>query len=276
MTRPAPGIECPAVHSPDAETPADIVDVPDAPGLWRLLVTDTWSRETAPTIAIEVFRRLHDAGQPDPYDSALLLCTDWRWQRTSARVLAGIIDTGILDQTDLDRLAEEWLCSDKVTYRHPLGWIGSTFTEFDLGPPGSRRAPRPRTVHLDPNTPATAERHIWPPLRKWAAQHLLTRNRATPADVLGRARALPAHDGAAVVTGAVHAADQLHPEQARTVVDAALSWGHKAPRKAALEHLTARGEHDRVLAIAANDSDASIRAWGRKQSTDAIQSSLFD
>jgi hypothetical protein len=104
---------------PDDEAPAGIVDAPDVPALWRLLVT-TRSREVAQAIAIEVLRRLQDAGQPDPYDSALLMCTDWRWRRTSGRVLAGIIDTGILDEAGLDRLAEELLWSDKVKYDHPL------------------------------------------------------------------------------------------------------------------------------------------------------------
>lgn len=76
---------------------------------------------------------------------------------------------------------------------------------------------------------------------------------------------------------AVHAAGELNPEQARRVVDAALRWGQKAPRKAALERLIAWGETDRAQALAADDPDASIRAWGRKLHADvATQSSLFD
>lgn len=277
LTSAAPGIECRAVWSPDDEAPADVVDVPDAQALWRLLVTVTLTREVAPTVAIEVFQRLHGAGAPDPFESALLLCTDWRWRRTSARVLAGIVETEILDETDLDRLAEELLWSDKVRYRHPLGWIGSTFLEFDLGVSGGRRAPRPRKVHVDPNTPATAERHVWPPLRKWAAQRVLARSRAAPTDVLEHARTLAPQDGAAVVTGAVHAADELSPERARAVVDVAVRWGQKAPRKAALERLAAWGESNRAHALAADDPDASIRAWGRKlRAGGAIQSSIFD
>lgn len=195
--------------SPDEQPPADVADAPDAQQLWRLLVTVPHGRELAPTVAVDTFRRLHDAGQPEPVDSALLLCTDWRWQRTSARVLAGIVATGILDNAEQDRLAEELLWSDRVRYVHPLGWIGSTFIEFDLDAPQEQR-----TVRADPSTPVTAERHVWPPLRSWAAERVLVRNQAAPADVLARARALPARDGAAVVTGAVHAADELDPGQA--------------------------------------------------------------
>ncbi len=259
----------------DEESPADVADAPDAQQLWRLLVTATGGREQAPSVAIDTFQRLHDAGQPQPVDSALLLCTDWRWRRTSARVLAGILATGILDDEQQDRLAEELLWPDKARYVYPLGWLGSTFIEIDL--PSVSSAPRQRTVHADPKTPVTAERHVWPPLRSWAAERVLARHRAAPTDVLARARELPARDGAAAVTGAVHAADELDPEQARTIVDAALRWGHKTPRKAALEQLTTWGEHDRAHALAADDADAAIRAWGQKLHTEAAsQSSLFD
>lgn len=261
--------------SDDEESPPDVTDAPDAQQLWRLLVTVPRARELAPTVAVDTFRRLHDAGQPEPDESALLLCTDWRWQRTSARVLAGIMATEILDDAEQDQLAEVLLWSDKVQYMYPLGWIGSTFIEIDLDALPGQRAPQQRTVHVDPNTLVTAERQVWPPLRSWAAERVLARNQAAPPDVLARARELPPHDGAAVVTGAVRAADELDQEQARIVVDVALQWGHKAPRKAALEQLIAWGEPDRARTLAANDRDASIRAWGRKSDV-PTQSSLFD
>jgi hypothetical protein len=111
--------------------PPDVVDVPDAQQLWRLLVTMPLGRELPPAVAVDTFRRLHDAGQPEPVDSALLLCTDGRWKRTRAQVLGGIVATGILDDAKQDRLADELLWSDQVRYTHPLGWFGSAF-EFDL------------------------------------------------------------------------------------------------------------------------------------------------
>jgi len=257
--------------------PPDVAEVTDAQELWRLLVTVPGGPELAPTVAVDAFRRLHEAGQPGRVDSALLLSTDWRWRRTSARVLAGILETGILDEVDQDRLAEDLLWSDKVPYVHPLGWIGASFTEFEIVAPRQQRSPRQRTARVDPSTPVTRERSVWPPLRSWAAERVLVRDRAAPAHVLERARELPARDGAAVVTGAVHAADDLDPEEARTVVDVALRWGHKTPRKAALERMIASGDADRAQALAANDPDASIRGWGRKLRTNvAVQRHLFD
>jgi len=258
------------VRPPDEEPP-DVAEVPDARQLWRLLVTVPFGRELAPDVAVDTFRRLHDAGQPEPVDSALLLCTDWRWRRTSARVLGGIVATGLLDDAQQDRLAEELLWSDQVRYTHPVGWFGSTVIEIDLD------TGRQRNVRVDPRKPMTTERQVWPPLRTWAAERVVARNRAIPADVLARARALPAREGVAVVTGVVHAADELDPEQARMVVDTALQWTHKAPRKAALEQLTAWGEDDRAEALAASDPDAAIREWGRKRHMDVpTQGSLFD
>ena len=51
-------------------------------------------------------------------------------------------------------------------------------------------------------------------------------------DILEHARSLPARDAAAAVTGAVRVhADDLSEDQARTMLDAALAWGHKDPAK---------------------------------------------
>jgi hypothetical protein len=82
-----------------------------------------------------------------------------------------------------------------------------------------------------------------------------------------------APDGAAVITGTVHAAT----EQARTVIDIALRWSHKTPRRAALKQLVTWGEHNRARALAADDSDPTIRAWGRTLRPEVDpQTSLFD
>lgn len=261
------------MRSHDDQTRADVADAPDAQRLWRLLVTTAGGRKLEPSVAIDTFRRLHDAGQPGQADSALLLCTDWRWRSSSGRVLAGILATGILDDDQQDGLAQQLLWPDKVDYVHPLGWLGDTFIEFDLTSGTSRQ----RKVRADPNTQVTTERQVWPPLRSWAASRVLARELAAPTDVLARARELPARDGAAVVAGAMNAADELGPEQARTVVDAALRWSHKTPRKAALEQLVRWGEDDRAHALAADDPDATIRAWGRNLRTETpTQDSLFD
>ncbi len=251
---------------------AEISDVTDALGLWRRLVSGAHSRPLPSAVAVDAFRRVHRGGASGAFDSALLLCTDWRWRRVSAQVLAGIAESGILDDDDQDRLADTLLWQERVHYRHPIWWIGTSFVEYHLGAPQAGRR-----IRLDPDTLATADRSVWPPLRTWAAGHVLRRSRAAADDVLQHARSLPARDAAAVVTGAVRVADALDDDQARTVLTAALDWGHKAPRKAALERLLACGDDELVQALAADDPDASIRQWASEQlANKATQSGLFD
>lgn len=254
------------------EASIEISDISDPLSLWRRLVSGAIGGSVLPAVAVDVFRRLHGGGEPGAFDSALLLCTDWRWRGGSAKVISGIVESGILDDGDQDRLADVLLWQEQVHYRHPIWWIGTTFVEYDLESPGPGR-----TVRVDPNTLATANRSVWPPLRTWAAARLLSRHHASASDVLEWARSLPARDAAAVVTGAVRVVDTLDDDQARTVVDAALTWGHKQPRKAALEWLLLDGEDGLVHKLAGNDPDTSIRRWADKQLGDkATQGNLFD
>jgi hypothetical protein len=252
--------------------PTEICDITDALSLWQRLVSGAIGRPLPPAVAVDAFRRLHRGGEPGALDSALLLCTDWRWYGVSANVIAGIVDSGILGDDDQDRLADLLLWHEQVHYRHPVWWLGTTFVEYDLDSPGPGR-----TIRVNPNTPTTTRRPVWPPLRTWAAGRILARHRTSAGDVLDHARSLPARDAAAVVTGAVRVVDDLDPDQARSVLNAALAWGHKAPRKAALERLLADGEHDLVQTLTDNDPDASIRRWADKQLSDTrTQGSLFD
>lgn len=256
----------------DHPVPMDISDITDALSLWRRLVSGTFGRPLPPAVAVDAFRLLHRGGEPGAFDSALLLCTDWRWRRVSAQVIAGIADSGILDNDDQDRLADTLLWQERVHYRHPIGWIATSFVEYDLDSPVPGRR-----IRVDPNTPSTADRNVWPPLRNWAAGRILSRRRAPVGDVLQHARSLPASDAAAVVTGALRVADALDEDQARTLLNTALAWGHKAPRKAALERLLTGGDDELVQTLADNDPDASIRRWASEQlANKATRGGLFD
>jgi hypothetical protein len=175
----------------------EIGDITDALSLWRRLVSGATGGAAQPDVAVDAFRRVHRGGEAGAFDSALLLCTDWQWRTVSAKVIAGIVDSGILDDDDQDRLADTLLWQEHVHYRHPIWWIGADFVEYDLDSPGPGR-----TIRVDPNTPTTAHRSVWPPLRAWAAGRVLSRRRASVGDVLEHARSLPARDAAAAVTGA--------------------------------------------------------------------------
>ena len=180
-----------------------------------------------------------------------------------------------LGDDEQDELAQRLLWPDRVNYTHPTGWLGTTFVEVELGDGRSGREFRTRQVHIDPTIPMDTPRNVWPPLRRWAASRVLVSRLAEPDALIEHARRLPAHDGAAVITGAVDAADHLPPQQARAVVDIAIGWGHKSPRKAALERLCSWGETERAHAAAATDPDASLRRWGANLGHDA-QAGIFD
>lgn len=253
----------------------DLYDAASAEQLWRLLVTRPSLGELAPSVAVELFTTHHGNEAPGAVDTALLLCTDRRWRRTSAAVLAGILAVRALGENELDELAQRLLWSDRVIYTHPTGWFGSTFLEFEIGEGRPGQGLGPRKVHIDPTIAMSTPRHVWPPLRKWAASRVLVSRLAEPDSLIEHARTLPARDGAAVITGVVEAADHLPPQQANAVVAIALGWGHKSPRKAALERLCSWGETERAREAAATDRDASLRGWGANLGHDA-QAGLFD
>jgi len=189
-----------------------------------------------PPVAVETFRRLHQSGEQGAFDSALLLCTDWRWHSVSANVISGIVDSDILDESRPGPARRRAAVAEAAALTGtPCGGSARPPSNTNLDSPGPGR-----TVRLDPNTPTTAHRQVWPPVRTWAASRVLKRHRASADDVIEYARSSPARDAAAVVTGAVRAVDDLDPDQARSVLNAALTWGHKAPRKAALERLLVR------------------------------------
>jgi hypothetical protein len=247
----------------------------DAEQLRRLLVTRPGGRELPASVAVEAFAAHHGDGKgADPVDTALLLCTDWRWQRFSARVLAGILAADAMDAAEVDELAQRLLWPDRVIYMHPTGWFGSTFIETDIT--DRRRRQAKRTVYVDPNTPMESPRSVWPPLRRWSAARVLSSHLAEPQAVIDRARSLPRADAAAVMTGAVDAVDCLSVATARVVVDVALGWRHKSARKVALERLSACGETERAYALAARDPDASLRRWATKLAAEGGPATLFE
>jgi hypothetical protein len=102
----------------------------------------------------------------------------------SANVIAGIVDSGILGDDDLDRLADVLLWHEQVSYRHPFWWLGTTFVEYDLDSPGPGR-----TIRVDPNTPrpraVPCGRRCGPGLPA-ASSHDIERQRATCSITRGR------------------------------------------------------------------------------------------
>ena len=138
----------------------EVADIKDALTLWRRRSVPSAGPQPQ-AVAVDAFRRLHRGGEAGALDSALLLCTDRQWHTASAKVIAGIVDSGILDDDDQDRLADTLLWNERVLCRHPILVDRHHLCRIfflDSPAPG-------RTMRVDANTPTTAHRSVWPPLR---------------------------------------------------------------------------------------------------------------
>src|SRR5581483_3401528 len=122
--------------------PEDVVAIltaatPDE--LWRWLVLHPHLRAFPnPTDAVAALRRLH-RGRPDgAVRTAGLLCTDHRWRRVTAPLIAAVEQSGLLADAELDELADGFLWSDQYRCPVPEVWIRDRTVTLDgpALPPG--------------------------------------------------------------------------------------------------------------------------------------------
>ncbi|MCV7150606.1 hypothetical protein [Mycolicibacterium pyrenivorans] len=122
------------VHPESAEFAA----ITDSLTLWRLLVSGTLSRPLPPGIAIDTFQRLHGGGEPGACDSPCCCAPTGAGVGSARKVIAGVVETGILGDDGQGRLANTVLRQKRVHYRHPIWWIDTSFVESDLSSPPDR------------------------------------------------------------------------------------------------------------------------------------------
>ena len=70
-------------------------------------------------------------GEPPVSFVALMLCTCRRWDRVTSRLIAAVEDSGLLDSTGLDELAESFLSHEQVI-AYPLAWVSPQWLEVDV------------------------------------------------------------------------------------------------------------------------------------------------
>lgn len=230
----------------------------DPEELWRALVVYPGRSTTHHWEAVQLFRRHHEGGTPGAPRTALLLCTDRRWDRCTARLIAGIADTSILGEDDLDELADCFLWSDAVRFQYPVSWIGTEWVGIDLD--GADEAADGSVVHLDSDTPVPSERSIAPPLRRWAAARVLRTDPGTFDAMQVRARKLEVRGGSAVVSGILDAIEALDEGSAREAIELGLSWARGSVRLLALDLLAAHYP-ETARDRAATDPDKKVRGW---------------
>lgn len=73
--------------------------------------------------ATSAFERVHEVNPDEALRTASLLCTDRRWRRITGRLIAEIVDANILDDRELDVLADDFLMLDALPWRIPSSWL---------------------------------------------------------------------------------------------------------------------------------------------------------
>lgn len=232
--------------------PEDVVAIltaatPDE--LWRWLVLHPHLRAFPnPTDAVAALRRLHRSRPDGAAQTAGLLCTDHRWRRVTAPLVAAVEQSGLLTDAELDELADGFLWSDRYRWPVPDSWI------------------RDRTVTLDgpalpPGTPPGLERLIAPPLRRWAAARVARADPSCSHDILNRAGELDARAGDAIFAGLLDAADHYSSDVRDVLIDLGCSWPGAPARLRALQLLAVRDGDHAAARRAMRDPNGRIRAW---------------
>ena len=239
---------------------ADAVDelaaINDADELSRLLLGNPggWGRSTRHAEAVELLTRVHGTGELPFTLAVLLVCTCRRWDRVTAKLIAAIHDSGLLDDAELDELADVFLAEDHVI-SYPLAWASPQWLQIDLHDGAAR------TYTVTEDTPAQHHVRPEPPLRRWAARQALQSDPARLTELLGTAKRFEPRHRDAAIHGLLDAADGLDEPGRRTLVDRGLRAAHGGVRIAALELLCELDGPDTARRLAAADPNAQVRKW---------------
>ncbi len=242
------------------ETFQELHSATTARELWGVLVSWHGIRSSSAwEEPFVLFTRFHRDDGADAVVTAALLCTDHRWGKASRHLIQHICASGVLAAPQIDELAEWFLLE--------------TFEiEIMLGPdPNGVELPAPRHAsggRIAPDvgmpegsTTSIVCRPLWPPLRRWAARHLMQGSPLLWRELLELAEALPSRDGAAVAAGVMDAASHIPTVEQPAAIALGLASGSGIVRLAALHALEMLEGVDAALTRARSDASAKVRAW---------------
>jgi hypothetical protein len=246
----------------------ELVAVNDADELCRLLLGNPggWGRSTRHAEAVELLTRVHGTGELPFSLAVLLVCTCRRWDRVTAKLIAAIQDSGLLDNAELDELADVLLADDHVI-SYPLAWASPQWLEIDLHDGTGR------TYTLTEDTPAQHHVRPEPPLRRWAARQALQSDPARLNELLSATERFEPRHRDAAIHGLLDAASVLDEPARRTLIDCGLRAAQGSVRIAALEHLCELDGAEPARRLAAADPNAQVRKW--RPPADTLTPSLF-
>ena len=240
----------------DQDAVDELVAIDDADELCRLLLGNPggWGRSTRHAEAVELLTRVHGTGELPFSLAVVLVCTCQRWDRVTAKLIAAIHDSGLLDDTELDELADAFLAHDHVI-SYPLAWASPQWLEIDLHDGTGR------TYTVTEDTPAQHRVRPEPPLRRWAARQALHTRPERLAELLSTAERFEPRHRDAAIHGLLDAAYVLDESARRTVVDRGLRTAQGSVRIDALEHLCELDGPETARRRAAADPNAQVRKW---------------
>jgi hypothetical protein len=224
-----------------------------------------------------LFRHHHQSERRGAATSAMLLVTDPRWRNATGRIMNTIAASALIDEEDLDLLAQSFLAADRCVYWHaPEEWFkdGSQIILEDMADRGTAD-PDTASTPTD-SSPIVAAREIRPPLRRWAAAHLVRRDPTIWGSVLQRSSGLDARSGAAVMLGLLDAIDSL-PEPAQSLLRRrAADWPHRDVRATAQRTPTQDAKSsDRVQPPQRQSTTAPVTTPGADHNSPSQQERLF-
>jgi hypothetical protein len=257
-----------SMHRIGAEAVDELAAIDDADELCRLLLGNPGGRgrSTRHAEAVELLTRVHGTGELPFSLAVVLVCTCRRWDRVTAKLIAAIHDSGLLDNTEFDELADVFLAEDHVI-SYPLAWASPQWLEIDLHDGTGH------TYTVTEDTPAQHHVRPEPPLRRWAARQALQSNPARLTELLSAAERFEPRHRDAAIHGLLDAAYVLDEPARRTVVARGLRAAHGSVRIAALELLCELDGAEPARRLAAADPNTQVRKW--RPPADTRAPSLF-
>jgi hypothetical protein len=213
-----------------------------------------WGSSTSHMEAVELLAKVHGTSELPASFVALMVCTCRRWDRVTARLIAAVEDSALLDDAELDELAGSFLSHEHVI-SYPLAWASPQWLEVELDTGNAR------TYTVDEDTLAQHRSSFEPPLRRWAAQRALRSNPARLDELLGAARGFEPRHRDALVHGLLDAADVIDEGRRRRLISRGLQTAQASVRRTALDQLCELDGPEKARRRARADTNATVREW---------------
>jgi hypothetical protein len=172
----------------------------------------------------------------------------------TAKLIAAVQDSALLDDAELDELADSFLSHGQVI-SYPLAWASPQWLAVEI----DDEAGQIHTVNED--TLAHHRVSVEPPLRRWAACRRLRSRPVRLGDLLRAAELFEPRARDALVHGLLDAAEVLDDAAQRKLVARGLNSGQGSVRRAALDRVCKLDGAESGLRRARSDPNAAVRKW---------------